>query len=400
MYPSIYPFGKSNRFESSKSIFAVITELSGIRGTTCPLACRIGCVAVEAVRDAMIRESRGIGGILATIGDVAKAAGVSRSTVSYALSGKRSISQETRDRINAAIAELGFTVNAGARALATAHTMVVGLHLRFETDEFAPAMLQYVLPVTDSARDLGYDTLLMTEATGPAAIQRVTSSNMVDGLILLDVVDDDDRLEVLRTTRQPSVLIGLPSDVSGLDAIDLDFAEAGRILVDQLYGAGHRRVLLITPPAHVFERGGGYAKRFRSGAVERAARVGVELDVEPGESQEPLIHDRLNDLLDRYADVTAIIVHNDASVAALPGVLREREITVPENLSIVSLFSESFARTFNLGYSAIDTNPDRIGSLAVEQLVRRVSRPDGAGEPGVRLVSPSFVDRGSVADIR
>jgi DNA-binding LacI/PurR family transcriptional regulator len=93
-------------------------------------------------------------------------------------------------------------------------------------------------------------------------------------------------------------------------------------------------------------------------------------------------------------------VHNDASVAALPGVLREREITVPENLSIVSLFSESFARTFNLGYSAIDTNPDRIGSLAVEQLVRRVSRPDGAGEPGVRLVSPSFVDRGSVADIR
>ena len=58
---------------------------------------------------------------MATIGDVAKAAGVSRSTVSYALSGNRPISLETRQRIDAAIAKLGFTVNAGARALATSY---------------------------------------------------------------------------------------------------------------------------------------------------------------------------------------------------------------------------------------------------------------------------------------
>src|SRR5688500_15808318 len=64
---------------------------------------------------------------MATIEDVARAAGVSRSTVSYALSGKRTISQETRTRIERAIAELGFTVNAGARALATAQTMTLGL---------------------------------------------------------------------------------------------------------------------------------------------------------------------------------------------------------------------------------------------------------------------------------
>jgi DNA-binding LacI/PurR family transcriptional regulator len=320
--------------------------------------------------------------------------------VSYALSGKRSISKETRDRINAAIEELGFTVNAGARALATSQTMVIGLHLQFEKDEFAPAMLQYVLPVTDSARELGYDTLLMTEATGPAAIQRVTFSNMVDGLILLDVVDDDERLPALRKTRQPSVLIGLPADASGLDVIDLDFAEAGRIVVEQLHQRGHRKILLVTPPRHVFARGGGYAERFRSGAVDRANRLGIELAVEAGESQEPFIHEVLNDLFDRYTEVTAIIIHNDASVAALPGVLRDRGLRVPDDLSVVSLFSESFARTFNLRYSAIDSNPHRIGSLAVEQLVRRVTQPAAAGDPGVRLVSPTFVDRGSVADIR
>src|SRR3954467_8080213 len=85
-----------------------------------------------------------------TIGDVAKAAGVSRSTVSYALTGKRSISEETRARIQAAIEQPGFPPHAGARALATSRTNVLGLYLQFQEDEFAPAMLQYVLPVSST----------------------------------------------------------------------------------------------------------------------------------------------------------------------------------------------------------------------------------------------------------
>ncbi|HAM25935.1 MAG TPA: LacI family transcriptional regulator, partial [Microbacteriaceae bacterium] len=106
---------------------------------------------------------------MATIGDVAREAGVSRSTVSYALSGKRPISKETQDRIEAAIKLLGFTVNAGARALATSQTKVLGLLLQFHEDEFAPAMLQYVLPVSDTARELGYDILMVTDVDGPNA---------------------------------------------------------------------------------------------------------------------------------------------------------------------------------------------------------------------------------------
>jgi len=117
-----------------------------------------------------------------TIEDVARRAGVSRSTVSYALSGKRSISRETRERIEAAIAELGFTPNAGARALATSQTMVIGLFVQFFEDEFSPAMLQYVLPITEAARAMGYDILMMTEADGAAALTRVARSAMVDGV--------------------------------------------------------------------------------------------------------------------------------------------------------------------------------------------------------------------------
>ena len=94
---------------------------------------------------------------MTTMADVARHAGVSASTVSYAISGKRPIAQETRDRIEQAIAELGFAPNAGARALASSQTHVLGLFVQFLPDEFSPAMLQYVLPISDAARAAGYD---------------------------------------------------------------------------------------------------------------------------------------------------------------------------------------------------------------------------------------------------
>ncbi|WP_284298257.1 LacI family DNA-binding transcriptional regulator [Homoserinibacter gongjuensis] len=131
---------------------------------------------------------------------------MSRSTVSYALSGKRTISDETRERIELAVRELGFTPNAGARALATSQTMVIGLLVQFFRDEFSPAMLQYVLPISDAAREAGYDILMVTEDDGPRALKRITDSDMVDGVVLLNVAHDDPRVKPCapRGSRAPS----------------------------------------------------------------------------------------------------------------------------------------------------------------------------------------------------
>ena len=330
-----------------------------------------------------------------TIGDVAKAAGVSRSTVSYALSGKRTISADTRRRIDEAIAALNFTPNAGARALRTSQTMVLGLLLQFHEDEFAPAMLQYVLPITEAARAMGYDILMMTEADGAAALTRVARSAMVDGLILLDVTHDDPRLDAVRAAHQPGVLVGLPGDTDGLDVYDLDFADAARTLVDHLHALGHADIALITPPRHVYERGGAYAWRFRDAAVERAAHHGIRVTATYGESRQPSIDQSVHALLDRMTTTTALIVHNDATIAALPSLLHRRGIAVPADLSVVSLYSKDFARTFSLPYTAVESSPDKLGRLAVEQLGRRIQDPGRAGPPVVRFIAAELVDRGS-----
>ncbi|MGV8882840.1 MAG: LacI family DNA-binding transcriptional regulator [Rhodoglobus sp.] len=333
---------------------------------------------------------------MATIGDVAREAGVSRSTVSYALSGKRPITGETRDRINKAIDKLGFTVNAGARALATSETMVIGLLLEFHDDEFPPAMLQYILAVTTAAREHGYDILMVTDSDGPGAVRRITSSNMVDGVVLLDVTHEDARLEALRAARQPGALVGLPRNTEELDVFDLDFGEAARMLVDHLYGLGHQELVLVSPPRHVFERGGAYAWRFRDAAVERAARYGMHIHPYYGESQQPGISRSLNAILDARPQATGLIVHNDASIAVLPAVLHERGVEVPRDLSVVSLYSQDFGRSFLLPYTAVETSPDKLGREAVQHLVQRITNPDYS--PTVaKFIEPVLTIRGSTA---
>ncbi|SEU11188.1 LacI family DNA-binding transcriptional regulator, partial [Nonomuraea wenchangensis] len=309
---------------------------------------------------------------MATIGDVAREAGVSRSTASYALSGKRPISEEVRRRVLAAAEALAYTPNAGARALATARTKVLGLLAQFHDDEFAPAMLQYILGVTNTARDLGYDTLLVTEADGVRALRRITDSRMVDGVVLMNIAQEDARLPILRAAPQPGALVGLPGDCSGLDVFDLDFEEAGRVMVDHLHRLGHRELILISHPEHVVERGGAYVWRLRDAALDRARRLGLTLHAVYGESRQPAVGRQLHRLLDAYPAATGLLINNEAAAAALPSVTYERGQRVPEDLSVIGRYSADFAATFSLPYSFVESAPDRLGSMAVRQLVRRV----------------------------
>lgn len=335
---------------------------------------------------------------MVNIGDVARVAGVSRSTVSYALSGKRSISAEARARVEAAVRELGYTPNAGARALATSQTNVIGLLAEFLEDEFAPAMLQYIQGVSNTAHELGYDILLVTEAEGTRGLKRITDSRMVDGVVLLNVAEHDERLPVLRAAPQPGALVGLPEDCTGVDVFDLDFEETGRHMVEHLARLGHRELVLVSQPEHVVQRGGAYVWRLRNAAQQAAQARGLTLHAIFGASHQPEIGRDLHAVLDAHPDATGLLLNNEAAAAALPTVLHERGLSAPGDLSVVGRYSAEFARTFSLPYSSIESAPDRLGRMAVRQLVRRIEGELAPDAPWVtRFVSPELVDRGSTA---
>ncbi|WP_062303950.1 LacI family DNA-binding transcriptional regulator [Demequina subtropica] len=335
---------------------------------------------------------------MVTIGDVARVAGVSRSTASYALSGKRTISPAVVQRVLDAVDELGYTPNAGARALATSQTKVIGLLGRFLSDEFAPAMLQYILGVTNRAGELGYDTLLVSEEDGVNALKRLSTSRMVDGFVLLNVAEHDDRLGFLREALQPGATVGLPEQCDGIDVFDLDFVASGRIMVDAMADAGHRELILVSQPEHVVARGGAYVWRLADGAQARADERGIELHRYFGASSQPAIGEDLNRYLDTHPGATGLLLNNEAAAAALPSVLAARGLSSPADISVLGRYSDDFARTFSLPFSAVDSAADELGRRAVEQLVARIEGdPAGAAPHLVELIPPTIHDRGSIA---
>ncbi len=208
---------------------------------------------------------------MVTLAEVAQHAGVSASTVSYVLSGKRSISATTRQRVEQSIRELGYHPNAGARALAGKRSNIIALMIPLRTDMYVPVMMEIAIAVATTARTHGYDVLLLTGEEGPDAVRRVTGSGLADAMILMDVELEDERLPLLRETDQPSVLIGLPADSTGLTCVDLDWSATGALCVEHLAGLGHRDIAVIGEAPAVYERHTGFAERTLDGLRARPA---------------------------------------------------------------------------------------------------------------------------------
>ncbi|MBW8820569.1 MAG: LacI family DNA-binding transcriptional regulator, partial [Streptomyces sp.] len=171
---------------------------------------------------------------MAKITDVARRAGVSPSTVSYALSGKRPISEETRQRVEDAVRELGYRPHAGARALAGRRSNVLALVVPLRTGIHIPTVMRFAVSVVTTARRYEHDVLLLTQEEGEDGLTLVADTGLVDALIVMDVQLDDPRLPLLRNLDLPSVLIGFPAAPEGLTCVDLDFRAAGEACVEHL----------------------------------------------------------------------------------------------------------------------------------------------------------------------
>src|SRR6185437_14828914 len=220
---------------------------------------------------------------MAMLADVARHAGVAASTVSYVLSGKRPVSEETRERVARSIQLLGYQPHAGARALASAKSNVLGLVMPLRRDLYVPVMMDIAIAVTTMARRFGYDVLLLTNDEGPEGIRRVATSARADAVILTDVGMEDERIAMVRQIEVDAVLIGVPANPAGLDCVDLDFEAAGRLCVNHLAQLGHRTVAFIGEAEGVYRRHIGFAERTLRGITEGAAARGVDLVHRPCE---------------------------------------------------------------------------------------------------------------------
>jgi DNA-binding LacI/PurR family transcriptional regulator len=329
---------------------------------------------------------------LVKISDVARHADVSASTVSYVLSGKRSISEPTKHRVMESIRVLGYRPHAGARALASNRSNVIALVVPIRSGIYVPVIMQFALSVVTSARGFDHDVLLLTQDEGVAGLERVAGTALVDAIIVMDVELHDVRLPVLRSLGRPAVLIGFPADPAGLTCVDLDFEAAGALAAQHLADAGRRDLALIGAPPEVYERGTGFAQRTRAGFERAAAQRGLSWVSWSCDPAPEAVRATVSELLAQRPGLDGIVVHNEPVIPALLGAFRASGRQIPGDLSVIALCPDELAEQATPPLTSIAIPADEVGRHAVALLMAKLRDQD---VPDATLLPPRLTVRAS-----
>ena len=330
--------------------------------------------------------------VLVKISEVARHADVSPSTVSYVLSGKRSISERTRRRVLDSIATLGYRPQAGAQALASRRPNVIALVMPLRSGIYVPVLMQIAAAVVTTARGYGHDVLLLTEEEGVTGLQRVAGASLVDAVIVMDVETRDERLPVLRALRLPAVLIGFPSEPAGLTCIDLDFEAAGMASAEHLAAAGCRDVALIGAPPEVYRRSTGFALRAQAG-FERGARAhGLRAATWPCDLAPGAIQATVARLLGQRPRLDGVVVHNESALGPLLDAFRAAGRRIGGDLSVLAICPDDLAGQATPALTSIAIPAEEMGRQAAGLLMAKL---DGRPAPAATLLPPQVTVRAS-----
>jgi DNA-binding LacI/PurR family transcriptional regulator len=329
-----------------------------------------------------------------TIIDVARAAGVAPSTVSYVLNGKRPISADTRRLVEQSIRELGYRPHSRRTSAPRQRTSVLGLLAPLATGAAAPTLTRFVSAVMTAAHARDHDLLLLTHGSGMAALRRAVSTAVADALIVTDVQASDPRLPALTALGRPVVLVGEPAQPTGLPCVTLDFDAAAGSVIEHLAGLGHRTVGVVGSPLAASAWGVDCARQFTRTFETAAGRSGVRVRRRPCGDSGEAVRSCLQALLTGEPGVTALVVENEV---ALPMVLEHLHALgrrVPDDISVVAVCRGETAWRPPMPLTSVMVPTAELGALAVDTVLRQF---EGESEPRVRRIVPGLTVRESTA---
>src|SRR5512142_384368 len=196
--------------------------------------------------------------------DVAKRAKVPLSTVSYALNGTRPISEKTRQRIRKAMEELGYRPHLLARGLASKRSRILAIIFPAIERGLGVTELECVASAAHTASKMGYHLVIWSaETNDPSELDQLTRQGLVDGVILMEVHINDQRVNLLRKSGFPFTMIGrCDDDRDGY--VDIDFKQTMDEALNYLVGLGHTHIAYLNQSQASHEAGYGPVVRTKA----------------------------------------------------------------------------------------------------------------------------------------
>lgn len=330
-----------------------------------------------------------------TISDIARRAGVSIGAVSFALNGRKGVSDETRERVLSIADEMGWAPASAARSLAEARTETFGMVLARDARNLGVESfyMQFLAGLEVELARRSYGLLLQVVPSRDdelATMEKWRRSRRVDGLLLVDVATDDPRVAISSMAGAlPAVVVGDPSVAGGLPCVWTDDATSMREAVGYLAGLGHRRIARVAGLdtfAHTRIRDDA----FRSAADDlglAATILRTDYSPESGASA-------TRSALVSGAAPTAFVYDNDVMAVAGLTVAMQLGLRVPGDLSIIAwddsvLCEHTFPKLTALSHDVVG-----FGSHVARRLFELVDE----GTRGSFLDStPALAIRGSTA---
>lgn len=273
---------------------------------------------------------------MATIRDVARRAHVSTATVSYVLNGTGVVSEATRERVLAAIAELGYQPNHSARSLRT-RSRTVGVVAPGIAGRLAdPATAEIIAGLSEAATTAGYCLLLAaptdTESETELAV-RLARSGRVDGLVLFDLQIEDDRPALLTAARVATIAIGAPVAGVTCPIVGCDLRTGAEQATQHLIRLGHRRIALLAAPSYLSISEpfyAGYSAALHAAGLRREAA----LVIEAGSSEDDGMV-AMQELLAARTPPTAVLAASDTLAFGAMHAIRDAGLAVGRDISVV-----------------------------------------------------------------
>lgn len=329
----------------------------------------------------------------ATLNELAKHAGVSRSTASRVINNQPNVDPATRAKVLSAAKTLNYQPNVAARGLAAGRTGILGLVIPMGvsalfTDPYFPLLIQGI-----SSACHKYDHSVMLWLAEPEyerrTIRQILSGGLIDGVIVASALTDDTLFEALRKDGKPSVLIGRHPGDPTVSYVDVDNINSAREIVAHLLRLGYRRVATITGPANMIagaDRWNGYLEALRERGIPQDPSLIVE-----GDFTEAGGYAAVQRLLPFKPE--AVFIASDAMAAGALRALREAGLSVPGDIAVAGFDDMPFAARTDPPLTTVRQPIQRAGSVAVETLIDLVAHPNSLPR---RIILPTeLVIRGS-----
>lgn len=301
-----------------------------------------------------------------TIADIADTLGVSKTTVSRAISGKGRIGSETRERVLKYIDAHNYTPNVIAKSLAQNKTynLAVVMPGDYELIDL-PFFQNCIMGIQEIASSFDYDMLLtVCNNADVTKLERIVRNRKVDGVILLRSFMDDVQVEYLQEKNIPFVVTG-SSNYKGVVQVDNDHRAACRELTSILLMKRMKKIALIGGnEEHVVTQSRlmGFKDAFAdSGTAVDESLIYMNLD------NPVLLDGKLDDIIKREVD--CIVCMDDAICMEVLYKLRREGISVPDQIRVASFYNSSMLETHDPSITSLDFDAKELGMLVCRTLL-------------------------------